>query len=163
MDLKNELAMLIRQEQALQFDRFDEHSAWQLGSLLYQRATAENWPLLIDIRRFDRPLFLAARPGTSADNHEWVRRKNNTVRRFLCSSYRMAHQLRLEGSRDDLPVAEYACVGGGFPLIVRGAGVIGSVTVSGLPDRHDHQVVVDGLCAVLEQCAETLSLPPNVS
>jgi uncharacterized protein (UPF0303 family) len=34
---------------------------------------------------------------------------------------------------------------------VAGAGVIGSVAVSGMPQRDDHQLVVEALCAVLGQ------------
>ncbi|PVZ41224.1 heme-degrading domain-containing protein [Pseudomonas sp. CC120222-01a] len=165
MDLKEELAVLIHQEQVLQFESFDEDNAWELGALLYSKATRENWPLVIDVRRFDRPLFLAARPGVTADNHDWVRRKNNTVQRFLRSSYRVAHQLKLEGKdisqRYHLPPADYASFGGGFPIIVRGTGPIGSVTVSGLPDRQDHQIIIDALCAVLGKSSETISLPAS--
>lgn len=153
MELKEELALLLRQEQVLQFERFDEDTAWRLGSLLHERAAAEGWPLLIDVRRFDRPLFLAARPGATADNHDWVRRKSNVVQRFLCSSYRMARQLKLEGKdigeRYQLSAADYAAFGGSFPISVHGAGVIGSVTVSGLPDWQDHRIVVEGLCSLL--------------
>lgn len=154
MELKEELALLLRQEDVLQFERFDEDTAWRLGSLLHERAVAEGWPLLIDVRRFDRTLFLAARPGVTADNHDWIRRKSNVVQRFLCSSYRMARQLALEGKdigeRYQLPAADYAGFGGSFPITVRGAGVIGSVTVSGLPDWQDHQIVVEGLCSMLD-------------
>ena len=164
MSLEQDLALLSRQEQVLHFDHFDEGSAWQLGSLLYQRAEAQGWPLVIDVRRFDRALFLAARPGVTPDNHDWVRRKNNTVQRFLRSSYRITHQLALEKKdiyqRYHLSPADYASFGGGFPIIVKGAGVIGSVTVSGLPDRQDHQVIVDALCELLGHERSALSLAP---
>ena len=48
-----------------------------------------------------------------------------------------------------LPLADYATHGGSFPLAVEGAGVVGSVTVSGLPQRSDHELVVEALCAAL--------------
>ncbi|WP_426151211.1 heme-degrading domain-containing protein [Pseudomonas sp. DC3000-4b1] len=163
MRLQDELALLIRQEQTLQFQRFDENTAWQLGSALHERAVGEGWPLVIDIRRFERPLFFAARPGITPDNGEWVRRKVNTVQRFLRSSYRLTYQLAIEQQdiqqRYHLDPADYASCGGGFPLIVQGAGVIGSVTVSGLPDRQDHQLIVDALCDLLGHDRAALSLP----
>ena len=60
------------------------------------------------------------------------------MQRFLRSSYRIAYQLALEKKdivqRYHLSPADYASCGGGFPIIVQNAGVIGSVTVSGLPD-----------------------------
>jgi uncharacterized protein (UPF0303 family) len=48
-----------------------------------------------------------------------------------------------------LPVADYAAHGGSFPLAVAGAAVVGSVTVSGLPQRADHELVVEALCVEL--------------
>ncbi|MNJ53392.1 hypothetical protein D3C77_487770 [compost metagenome] len=118
---------------------------------------------MIDVRRFDRPLFFAARPGITSDNHDWVRRKTNTVQRFLRSSYRIKHQLALENlditQRYYLSPADYASVGGGFPIIVQGAGVIGAITVSGLPDRQDHQLIVDALCEILGKDRDALALP----
>ncbi|WP_369990743.1 heme-degrading domain-containing protein [Pseudomonas xanthosomatis] len=164
MALADDLALLIRQEQLLQFEHFDEDVAWQLGSLLQRRAEAEGWLLLIEVRRFDCPLFLAGRPGITPHNHDWVRRKRNTVQRFLCSSYRIGHQLALDNKditqRYNLPLTDYASAGGSFPITVKGAGVIGCVTVSGLPERQDHQVIVDALCELLGHDRTALSLAP---
>ncbi|WP_257220755.1 MULTISPECIES: heme-binding protein [unclassified Pseudomonas] len=91
-----------------------------------------------------------------------MRRKTNTVQRFLRSSYRIRYQLALENQditqRYYLSPADYAGVGGGFPIIVKGAGVIGSVTVSGLPDRQDHQIIVDALCQLLGHDRDALAL-----
>ncbi len=36
-----------------------------------------------------------------------------------------------------------------FRCAVTGAGVVGSVTVSGLPQRADHELVIEALCAML--------------
>lgn len=93
----------------------------------------------IDISLWDRRLFFASTAGTTVDNSEWLRRKFNVVRRFHASSYRLV----LEQNRDDkmfaahkaLDVADYALAGGGFPINVAGAGVIGTAIVSGLPQR----------------------------
>jgi uncharacterized protein (UPF0303 family) len=51
--------------------------------------------------------------------------------------------------RYSLPDADYAAHGGSFPLHVAGTGVIGSLTVSGLPQREDHNLVVEALCLEL--------------
>ncbi len=119
--------------------------------------------MVCDVRRFQHPLFYAALDGSVPDNSEWVRRKSNVVARFLRSSYAIGLSLR----RDDtdlqtkymLPAADYAAHGGAFPIAVQGAGPIGSVTVSGLPQRDDHNLVVEGLCAVLGRDYATFSLP----
>ncbi len=43
---------------------------------------------------------------------------------------------------DDRDVAAH---GGSFPIIVDGIGVVGVATVSGLPQRQDHELVVEAL------------------
>jgi uncharacterized protein (UPF0303 family) len=42
---------------------------------------------------------------------------------------------------------DHAAHGGSFPLLVRGTGCVGAVTVSGLPQRVDHELVVEALAA----------------
>jgi uncharacterized protein (UPF0303 family) len=92
--------------------------------------------------------------GTSIDNGEWIRRKNNVVLRFGHSSYFVGRTLNDIGLTMEekylLSSQEYAPHGGAFPLIIRGVGVIGTVTVSGLPQEEDHALVV----TVLKQFVE---------
>jgi uncharacterized protein (UPF0303 family) len=164
MTAADDIETIKRQEAALVFDSFDEATAFALGSAVRARGLAENMPIIIDIRTFDRPLFYAALPGSNASNPDWARRKINVVKRFLKSTYRMV----LEQQRPDrtfkpgegLDIADYVLAGGGFPITVKGAGVIGVIAVSGLPEREDHGVVVDALCAHLGKDRQALALPP---
>jgi uncharacterized protein (UPF0303 family) len=50
--------------------------------------------------------------------------------------------------------------GGGFPIRVKGAGLIGAITVSGLHERDDHGVVVAAICDHLGVDQTPLRLPP---
>jgi len=43
--------------------------------------------------------------------------------------------------------ADFAAHGGAFPIVVRGVGPVGVVTVSGLPQLDDHRLVVEVLRA----------------
>jgi uncharacterized protein (UPF0303 family) len=55
-------------------------------------------------------------------------------------------------------MADYALAGGGFPIRLEGTGVIGAITVSGLPERDDHCLVVDALCDHLGRDRAALAL-----
>jgi len=100
--------------------------------------------------------------GTTPDNVEWVRRKSNVVARFHSSSYVAGLKEKLKNETlaesQGLPVADYATHGGSFPLRVAGAGIAGSVTVSGLPQRADHELVIEALCAMLGKNYRDLKL-----
>lgn len=153
MPISEDLARIALQEQELQFTSFDEETAWRLGSRLRSMAVERQFKIVIDVRRFGQPLFYTALAGTVPDNVDWVRRKGNTTARFLRSSYAIGLEMEEKKSniydRYGLTVSEYASHGGCFPLWVRQAGVIGSVTVSGLPQRADHELAVEALCAEL--------------
>ena len=162
MTISDDIARIALQEQELQFVSFDEETAWKLGSRIRALAIARNHGLVVDVRRFGQPLFYTALPGTTPDNVEWVRRKGNVVARFHRSSYAIGRELEEKKSnlldRYGLPLTDYAGHGGSFPLRVVGAGCIGSVTVSGLPQRADHQLAVEALCAELGRSFELLQL-----
>lgn len=162
---EDDIARVKRQEQALVLPAVDEAVAYELGSAIRRRALDEGLSLVVDIRTWDRQLFFAATPGTSADNAEWVRRKINSVRRFQRASYRLVLE------RGEAPFspqsgadpADYVIAGGGFPIRVQGAGVIGALTISGLPGRQDHGVAVDALCDHLGLDRAAFALPEVVA
>lgn len=162
MSVAEDLQRIALQERELRIPRLDAKFAWELGTRLRALALERGHVLAIDVRRFNQPLFYAALEGTTPDNAEWVRRKSNTVARFHRSSYAVGLNLRLKGTTlletQGLSVADYATHGGSFPLYVEGAGVIGSVTVSGLPQRSDHELVVETLCAQLGRDYNALKL-----
>jgi uncharacterized protein (UPF0303 family) len=162
MSITDDLAIIARQEALLQFTRFNEETAWHLGSRLRQFAVARKAALVIDIRRFSQPLFYSALAGSSPDNAAWAQRKANTVARFHRSSYYMGLELQLKSTnladRFGLTLNEFAAHGGSFPIALAGTGVIGAVTVSGLPQREDHQLVVEALCAQTGNDFEQLRL-----
>ena len=165
-DLATDLATIARQEAELLFPSFDYDTAWRLGLTLRDLAIARAQSIVIDVRRFGQPhqpLFYTALGGTP-DNARWVQRKSNVVARFHRSSYAIGLTLeqnnRTFAERYSLPDADYAPHGGSFPIHIAGAGIIGSVTVSGLPQRDDHNLVVEALCLELHKDHEELRLAP---
>lgn len=146
---------LLREEGELQFTRFDEDTAWDIGSALVETAVEHNLPITIDITRAGHQLFHASRPGTSPDNDEWVRRKTRLVMRFGHSSFYIGQLLKSEATTIEkkflLPENQFAPHGGCFPVIIKGSGVVGTITVSGLPQAEDHALVVSAIRAHLAQ------------
>ena len=127
-------------------------------------AAARKAGVVIDVRRFGHVLFYSALAGTSPDNAEWVRRKSNLVARFHRSSYGLGIEIGAHlFEKYALPVADFAAHGGSFASCVQGAGVIGSVTVSGLPQRVDHELVVEALCVELGKDYAKLALPKSAA
>jgi uncharacterized protein (UPF0303 family) len=96
-----------------------------------------------------RQLFHASLAGTSADNDEWVKRKVRLVYRFEHSSFYMGQSLKSKGKSIEeaylLSEKEYAPHGGCFPVIVKGTGMVGTITISGLPQEEDHKLVVQAI------------------
>ncbi|WP_240675538.1 heme-degrading domain-containing protein [Cellulomonas endophytica] len=137
------------QERELVLPSLTHDDAWRLGCLLVGLARERDLPVVVDVRRGTQQLFHAARPGTVADNDTWVARKVRVVERFGASSYLVGQRARAKGTtfaeQHGLHVQEYAAHGGAFPLRVGGAGVVGVVTVSGLPQAEDHALVVEAL------------------
>ncbi|MEQ9345346.1 MAG: heme-degrading domain-containing protein [Thalassospira sp.] len=148
-----DLELLAKQEQTLVFDRFDETTAWAVGSKLVAVATAQFAPVVINIRTSDRTLFHAALPGAKPANDAWARRKSNLTLREHASSMRFGSGLKANGKTladHGIDFADYADHGGSFPIRVAGVGVIGAITVSGLASHEDHGMIVDVLTDFLK-------------
>jgi len=164
MSKESDIALIKRQETELVFAEFNELVAHELGERIRERALREKLVIVADIRTFDRQLYFMSLPGTTADNAEWVRRKANLVQRVQKSSYRAVLENKTDADhflpRRGLDNADFVLAGGGFPLRVKGVGVIGCITVSGLHERDDHQVAVDAVCQQLGVDNTSYTLPP---
>ena len=151
MTTTDDIAKVAEQERLCTLKGFDETTALAIGTRIRELASAAGKSLAIDIRFWNRQLYFYAMPGTSPDNIEWIRRKSNFVRRFNRSSY--SQTLRLENAGksgfafdDGVNDMEIAAHGGSFPIRIEGVGVVGAITVSGVPGRYDHGFVVEALC-----------------
>ena len=137
------------QEQQLQFTSFSNADAIAVGMALYEKAKERNLPISIDVTRNGQQLFHLAMPGTSADNDQWIIRKCRVANRFQMSSFRVGTMLRCEGmsleERFCISSLEFSPHGGCFPIFIKNTGMIGTITVSGLPQEDDHALVVETL------------------
>ena len=153
MDCKEIFEMLSKQEEELKFDSFDNDDAYKLGTIIYEMAKAESLPVTIDIIRSGQQLYHVSLPGTAPDNDEWVKRKVKLVNRVQRSSYRVNTELRSAGitleQMCELNHFEYAAHGGCVPIVVKNVGMVGTVTVSGLEQSKDHELVIRGISKFL--------------
>jgi uncharacterized protein (UPF0303 family) len=138
-----------RQEQALQFASFDNDAALAIGNRIVEMARADKVAVTVDITVNRNPLFFHAMAGTSPNNVDWIRRKSNLVNRTGHASF-FVHTEAVNAGRDydNLPTfdsRDYAAHGGSFPIVVKGTGQIGTITVSGLAGVDDHAMVVRAL------------------
>ncbi|WP_455353619.1 heme-degrading domain-containing protein [Streptomyces sp. SYSU K217416] len=144
-----DIETLEEQERLLVLPRFTYEDAWRLGRMLVELALDRSAPVAIDIRRGRQQLFHAALPGSTADNDAWADRKRRVVERYSESSYLVGTRFRAKGTTFEdssrLDPDRFAAHGGSFPITVAGTGVIGTVTVSGLPQSEDHAMVVEAL------------------
>ena len=162
IDPSNDLARLAHQEEQLQFDAFTHDTAWQLGTLLKEAVEARGKAVAIDIQFTGQPLFFLAMPGTTPDNVDWIRRKRNVVQHYHRSSYAVGLELVKKQTtlldRAGLAVRDYAAHGGCFPIRIKGTGFVGTITISGLPQREDHNVIVEVLATWLNRPLSELAL-----
>ena len=144
--LQADIAKLIEQERRLQLPRLDADRVWALGAQLRETALARANAVTIEIRIGAETVFFHSMHGTAPANADWARRKRNISELLDKSSYLIGRQLALEGStleaKMGLPTREHAAHGGSVPLRVNGTR-FGTVTVSGLPQRDDHDMVVE--------------------
>ena len=165
MTVASDIEQIKRQEQTLRFKSCSEQDVWDLGCQMREAAIEQNLALVIDISIGDRQLFYSALPGTSADNAHWVRRKANSVRRFEKSTYRLNRETdgsnKTFGAVSGIDILQFANHGGSFPIHIIGTGVVGAITVSGIPQREDHGFVVEQLCQFLKFDHSALKLGPE--
>ena len=153
-DRRRMLELVQTQEDQLQFDTFTFADGWQLGLAIREQVLAHGGDAAVDVTVGGVQLFRCAVGNPAPNNSRWIRRKQNTVLEQGKSSLRVSLEMAISGRTLEeygLCASEFALSGGGFPIRVRGLGVIGVATVSGLPQTHDHQMVANAMAATLHR------------
>lgn len=159
--LKNEYSLeeLNEQEEQLIFSEFSNIIAMKIGMMIIDKAENRNKSITVNIRKGGLQVFHYAMDGTNVDNDCWIARKNNVVNRFSKSSLYIGTKLNLEGKSIEekylIDSKEYAPYGGVFPINIEKLGLIGTITVSGMRQVEDHNIVVETLNEYLKDNKET--------
>ena len=138
------------QEEELQFEAFGSREALKIGLIICEIAEKEiGKGIAVHIENEDHPLFTHYMEGTSKDNTYWINAKKKVVGHFGHSSLYVGEMFRDRGTSfkegSGLPLTEYQGEGGSFPVVIRGKGRIGTITVSGLSGEEDHNLAVEGI------------------
>ena len=151
--LKEAVALRKREEALLCFPKFSNEDALTLGLKIVEIAKEWGVAVAIDIEVNGVQLFHYNMPGSNKRQCMWIRRKQNMVQVSQVSTLHAGQLLELGGldlwKNWRLDEAEYATLGGGFPITVAGTGIIGSVACSGLPHEEDHRLLVTAISSML--------------
>ena len=129
--------------------KFSNDIGLKLVLKIINLARDRNQKIAVEICRINHSIFLYVDDSLPADKHNWLRRKANVAKHFEESSLSVKNDLK-NGNMTlsetfQLSDKDYLAKGGSIPLFVENAGMIATVTVSGLTDVEDHQIIIDAL------------------
>ena len=139
---------LLALEEELQIPSFSNEDALKIGLAAADWIREAGKPgVYIQIRRGSKVVFSYCMDGANDDNRLFAERKLRTVEMFCHCSMYAAEKYVTKGRKfeDYYDPREYQGKGGGFPLVVPGAGMVGMIGVSGLSQEEDHEVCVMAL------------------
>ncbi len=133
----------------IELDKFDNRTGLEIGLAIVNIAKERNQNVAVQIERLNHTIFLYIDDNLPADKHNWLRRKANVAKHFEESSLSVKNDL-INGNMSlektfGLNSDDYLAKGGSIPLFVKDAGMIAVVTVSGLHDEDDHNVIIEAL------------------
>ena len=143
---------IARQEEILRYPTFTRRQALELGLKILELAENKyKKGAAIRIVEDNTVIFEYKMESTNPENDWWMGKKLAVSLQTGTSSLR-AYVEGKAGLRKPFWEARpenYAACGGCFPVILKGTGPIGTVTISGLAQEDDHAMVVNAIRAYL--------------
>ncbi|MBK0330413.1 heme-binding protein [Brachybacterium sp. MASK1Z-5] len=148
-DIQDEIIALQAQEARLRFDRFAHDDALHVGARIMDLAREREQTIACSVWLGQQLVFHGALAGTTADNHGWMLRKVNVVRRYDASSQLVRLRWRSVGIDAPTPALgldplEFTFSGGAVPIRI-GATQVGVAVASGVSDEVEHALVTEVL------------------
>lgn len=155
MCLSEQIEIYEKEIESLQFDSFTNLDALEIGKIMVEIILRENLPLAVDINVKGQTFFRYAHTGSTIKLETWLERKLRTA--LFCGESTILFAAKLKRDEKNLEdvvapdsADRYVKCGGAFPIIVKGEGVIGAFSSSGLVDTEDHRVLVESIRKHLE-------------
>ena len=135
--------------QKIELEVFTNQIAMDMGIRIIELAKSRNQAIAVEISRLNHTVCLYVDDGLPADKHNWLRRKANVAKHFEESSLAVKATLEKREMSLEKPFGldekDYIAKGGSIPGFVKNAGMIATITVSGLRDLEDHDVIIEAL------------------
>ena len=128
---------------------FSNSIALEMGLKIIDLAKSRNQRIAIEICRLNHSVFLYVDDALTADKLNWLRRKANLVKQFEESSLGVKKDFADKNLTLEKPFGlnekDFIVRGGSIPIFVKNAGMVATITVSGLPDIEDHNIIIEAL------------------
>ena len=145
---------LLLEEHAFVLNSLSFLDAFEMGKVAISIATARSLPIAVDIRFDNWIVFHVSLPGSTPENDWWISRKARVVvLKHHSTLYERvdAEERKVDWYKENNVLEDnFAIHGGGYPLIVKDQGFVGSLIVSGLPQIEDHLLCVEVLSKFIE-------------
>ncbi|MCL1669315.1 heme-binding protein [Elizabethkingia ursingii] len=133
----------------IELDSFSNRIAFDMGMKIIDLAKSRNQHIAVEVCRLNQTVFLYVDDTLPVDKHNWLRRKANISRQFEESSLSVKNDLR-DGNMTlektfGLDEKDFLAKGGAIPVFVKNARMVAVITVSGLHDEEDHNIIIEAL------------------
>ncbi len=151
---------ILFQESKLILNHFEILEAIRLGDLAKTIGLFRSLPIAVEVRIGNWIVFHTSLPGSKIENDLWISRKARVVK--LKHHSTLYEKVSAEERsvnwfiENKVSEADYAIHGGGFPLVTKSDGFVGSLLISGLPQVEDHLLCVEVLTEFLFRKGELL-------
>ncbi|OPB95776.1 heme-degrading domain-containing protein [Elizabethkingia occulta] len=133
----------------IELDSFSNRIAFDMGVKIIDLAKSRNQHIAVEVCRLNQTVFLYVDDTLPVDKHNWLRRKANISRQFEESSLSVKKDLK-DGNMTlektfGLDEKDFLAKGGAIPVFIKNGGMIAVITVSGLHDEEDHNIIIEAL------------------
>ncbi|MEO6950024.1 MAG: heme-binding protein [Ginsengibacter sp.] len=133
----------------IELETFSNRIALDMALSIIELAKSRNQQIAVEIARLNHTIFLYVDDNLPNDKHNWLRRKANVAKHFEESSLSVKNDLAESNMTLEktfgLDSKDFLAKGGSIPISVKSAGMIATITVSGLHDEEDHKIIIDAL------------------
>lgn len=145
MDVSKLLETIEVQEERIRFESFSNSDALAVGTMIAESVKNSERPVAIRVYLQDIVVFQYTMKGKEEWHYGWTEKKYRMVKATGHSMYAMLQNKYFSKWKEFETDETKAFACGGFPIKLKDGTIIGVVSISGLVDPQDHEVVVSAL------------------